>query len=252
MTKPQGVAGTSRLLPSEPLATRNSSIITRAVTLTKRRLRSRRQLQRMALIKLLAKFKFTTKQRRLVLKQFRNTAQMTMRYVRRGEDLEACTQLLKIELFLQRAEKYPAELLEGVKTALDVEPEIREHAQRIRIDDVPEDDLKALRRLGKRANLFDHLGRAQLRSKQAERARRLKGTERSAEVRGKRNIKRDCRIRKAFAAGKTPKQIAGDKKITGRKRLSASQVRRIVSRPSPTNDNAHEVSSCAPYQLRRG
>jgi hypothetical protein len=64
-----------------------------------------------------------------------------------------------------------------------------------------------------------------------ERASRVKGTRRSAEAR--KHIERDRRIHDAHASGKAVKQIAGDQKICGKKKLSASQIRRILQAPRP-------------------
>jgi hypothetical protein len=69
--------------------------------------------------------------------------------------------------------------------------------------------------------------------KATEYARQAKGIKESAEVRKNKNVKRDRRIHDAHAAGRTPKQIEGDEKIRGKKRLSASQIRRILKAPRP-------------------
>jgi len=70
----------------------------------------------------------------------------------------------------------------------------------------------------------------------AIRAARAKGLEKSKDTKRKQRetaIKRDRRIHDARTAGKKPKQIAGDKKIRGKKKLSASQVRKILKLPRP-------------------
>lgn len=60
-----------------------------------------------------------------------------------------------------------------------------------------------------------------------------KGGKRSGEARH--HTERDRRIHDAHDDGKglSPKQIAGDRKILGKRRLSASQIRRILKAPRP-------------------
>jgi hypothetical protein len=67
-------------------------------------------------------------------------------------------------------------------------------------------------------------------AQQADPGRRL-GTKNSVEAR--QHPERDRRIHDAHAKGRTPKQIAGDPKIRGSKKLSASQIRRILKAPRP-------------------
>jgi hypothetical protein len=69
--------------------------------------------------------------------------------------------------------------------------------------------------------------------KQADRSRRARGTATSAEDRGQQNVERDRRIHDARQAGKTPKQIAGDRKIRGKKKLSLSQIYKILAADRP-------------------
>jgi hypothetical protein len=69
--------------------------------------------------------------------------------------------------------------------------------------------------------------------KAAKKAEQVKGGKENGKVRKNKNVKRDRRIHDAHADGKTPKQIEGDKKIRGKKLLSASQIRRILKDPRP-------------------
>jgi hypothetical protein len=63
--------------------------------------------------------------------------------------------------------------------------------------------------------------------------RSCKGVAQSAKRRHSENVTRDRRIHDARVAGMAPKQIAGDRKIRGRKKLSASQIRRILALDRP-------------------
>jgi hypothetical protein len=69
--------------------------------------------------------------------------------------------------------------------------------------------------------------------KAEKKAEQDRGIRNSAEARKNKNVKRDRRIHDAYAAGKTPKQIEGDEKIRGKKKLTASQIRRILKAPRP-------------------
>ncbi|MDP9008872.1 MAG: hypothetical protein M3N91_09255 [Pseudomonadota bacterium] len=64
-------------------------------------------------------------------------------------------------------------------------------------------------------------------------ARRAKGARESAKARAAKNAKRNRRIHDAHAAGVTAKQIAGDPKRRGKKKLSESQINRILKAPRP-------------------
>jgi hypothetical protein len=57
---------------------------------------------------------------------------------------------------------------------------------------------------------------------------------RSVQARRDKNSKRDARIRAAGDAGMTAKQIAGDKKIVGKKKApTLSTIHRILAKPKP-------------------
>ena len=96
--------------------------------------------------------------RRFVLKQQRRYHRRALQYAKYGEKVKVCAILAVNGRFLERAHKHPRELIAGVRFARAVAPEIQKYRQRITgIEDVPEDALEGLDRLGKLANLFAHM-----------------------------------------------------------------------------------------------
>jgi hypothetical protein len=63
--------------------------------------------------------------------------------------------------------------------------------------------------------------------------RQAEATEASNKARITQTVARDRRILEAHGKGVTPKQIQGDRKICGRKKLSLSQIYRILKAPRP-------------------
>ncbi len=55
----------------------------------------------------------------------------------------------------------------------------------------------------------------------------------SIKARTAKNLERDRRIHDAHTAGKTPNEIAADRTIRGKKKLTASTIRRILKAPCP-------------------
>jgi hypothetical protein len=82
-----------------------------------------------------------------------------------------------------------------------------------------------------RAHLMRELAREAVRANDA--ARRAKGTMESSKARAEKSAKRNRSIQDAHAAGMTAKQIAGDPKSRGKKKLSESQINRILKAPRP-------------------